>query len=212
MRISATSSAALLLLLPALTSAKVLVKRDVLAAAPAVPLKDYTAVATPGLATVATPKPGVGTKDAPVDGLDGKPHAGPFVDISSDDKKKPAAGGEDIKKPLPASLQKLGAASKSDDWELIPEKNDGVMDATDRVAPKKGTTGTEGGVSERTKKEKAADSLLGDKVEKDPIAPKEAPPVPPSEEEQMKLKAGALADKVVTLVGKPKGAQGLEVR
>lgn len=204
MRISAAAPSLLLLLLPALTSAKVLVKRDVLAA-PAVAQKDRAAIATPVAATNPTVKLGVGTKDAPVDGLDGKPHAGPFVDVSIDKKKKPAAGVEDIKKPLPTSLKKL-----QDGAELIPEKNDGVMDATDRVAPKEGTTGTEGGVSERTKNEKSLDSTSGEKLEKDPIAPKEAPPVPQSEEGETKLK-GVPQDKLITLTGKPKGAQGLEV-
>ncbi|GAB7349831.1 hypothetical protein MBLNU459_g0537t1 [Dothideomycetes sp. NU459] len=209
MRVSAAaSSSLLLLLLPALVSAKALEKRDALAAA-ATPLDDHPAVATPNAVVPPTVKPGVGTKDAPVDGLDGKPHAGPFVDISADEKtKKPIAGGEDIKKPLPTSLKKL--KESAEDWELIPEKNDGVMDATDRKAPKKGTTGTEGGVSERTKKEKGPDGLIGEKTEKDPIAPKEAPPLPHSEEEQIKIKPAAAKGGVTTLTGKPKGAQGLE--
>ncbi|KAK3096337.1 GCR1-dependent translation factor 1, partial [Teratosphaeriaceae sp. CCFEE 6253] len=36
--------------------------------------------ATPSAKSTASSRPYVGTEDAPVDGLDGKPHAGPFVD------------------------------------------------------------------------------------------------------------------------------------
>ena len=48
----------------------------------------------------------------------------------------------------------------------IPESNDGVMDDKNRVGPKQGTTGTEGGVSGKSS------SSLEAKV---PYAPKEAP-------------------------------------
>ncbi|KEQ70382.1 UPF0016-domain-containing protein, partial [Aureobasidium namibiae CBS 147.97] len=125
-----------------------------------------------------------GTKDAPVDGLDGKPHAGPFVDITPEDKKKPAAVAEDLVKPLPTSLSKL-KGSDATDFGAIPEKNDGVMDDVNRLAPKEGTTGTEGGVTERNKKDKAVQGQTGEKAEKKPETPKEAPPLPHSEEERM---------------------------
>ncbi|KAL1301844.1 hypothetical protein AAFC00_006029 [Neodothiora populina] len=163
-----------------------------------------------------TVKPGVGTKDAPVDGLDGKPHAGPFVDTTPQDKgtknKKPAAGFGELEKPLPTSLEKLKQGGYGSD-EAIPEKNDGVMDDPNRSSPKQGTTGTEGGVSERTRKDKSLDAKLAE-TEKTVEPPKEAPPLPNSEESPVRSKAAqeveTLGDKVVTLTGKPKGAQGLE--
>lgn len=172
--------------------------------------------ALPGGPTV---KPGVGTKDAPVDGLDGKPHAGPFVDVSTQEKapKKLAAAVEDLEKPLSKSLQKLKESGYTSDDELaaIPEKNNGVMDDTSRATPKKGTTGTEGGVSERTRKDKTLEGKLGS-TEKTVEPPKEAPPLPHSEQEAMDEITGLRIDKVkdrtVLLTGKPKGAQGLEVR
>lgn len=211
-------SALLLLLLPAIASSAAIEPKaqdGVLAAkAPVVgAVKDYTAITTSN-SRAPTQKPAVGTKDAPVDGLDGKPHAGPFVDITSDDKKKPVAGGEDLVKPLPTSLSsklKEGGYGSSTELEAIPEKNDGVMDDINRVTPKKGTTGTEGGVTERNKKEKAAQGQTGEKVEKKPETPKEAPPLPHSEEERIKDSPEKVKGGTITLTGKPKGAQGLEV-
>lgn len=232
MRLRTSPSPLLLLLLPALAAAltpqnpdrKQILEADSPAAAVK---KDYPAAAAavipPGTTTSfyggPTVKPGVGTKDAPVDGLDGKPHAGPFVDISTTEKtaKKPAAEVEDLRKPMPtSSLQKLkdSGYTSQDGWALIPEKNDGVMDDSTRATPKKGTTGTEGGVSERTRKDKSLEAQLGSS-EKGVESPKEAPPLPHSEQEAIEKDTAPegekLKDKVVTLTGKPKGAQGLEV-
>lgn len=129
------------------------------------------------------------TKDAPVDGKDGKPHAGPFVDLgtpSSDSKELPAL------KDRPADPTIV-------DGKRIPESNDGVMDDKNRASPKKGTTGTEGGVSEKEKERKLKEEQTGEKAETKPPTPKEAPPLPHSEQE--KIAAGS--------EGK---ASGLEVR
>ncbi|EGP89607.1 uncharacterized protein MYCGRDRAFT_12608, partial [Zymoseptoria tritici IPO323] len=107
------------------------------------------------------PKPYKGTEDAPVDGMDGKPHAGPFVDTTPDDPKEKKSKGDAEKKPAkPAALEKFGD-------EKIPEKNDGVMNDENRPIPKKGTTGTEGGITEKGKAKKEA--------EVKPQSPKEAP-------------------------------------
>jgi hypothetical protein len=206
MRVRSPPSALLLLLLPALVSSAVIEPKaqdGVLAAKAPVAgaVKDYTAITTSN-SRAPTGKPVVGTKDAPVDGLDGKPHAGPFVDITPEEKKKPAAVAEDLVKPLPTSLSKL-KGSDATDFDAIPEKNDGVMDDVNRLAPKQGTTGTEGGVTERNKKEKAVQGQTGEKAEKKPETPKEAPPLPHSEQELIGKDSP---------VGKPKGAQGLEVR
>lgn len=224
MRLRTNPSPFLLLLLPILTGALTVEtpeKRQILEAQAPAPVKDYAAF--PGTSTLVlgpTVKPAVGTKDAPVDGLDGKPHAGPFVDTTPSDKtKKPAAGAADAEKPLPTSLDKLKKEgySSEDGWALIPEKNDGVMNDPNRSAPKQGTTGTEGGVTERTRKDKSLEGQLAD-AEKTVDPPKEAPPMIDSDLDQTKAKAAkaaqdveTLGDKVTTLTGKPKGAQGLEV-
>lgn len=215
-----------MLLLPALASALSVpqdAKDTVLdAVAPrdvAVPKKDYTAILPTSLKPGPTVRPDVGTKDAPVDGLDGKPHAGPFVDTTPD-AKKPAAGGDDLptlKKALPTSLAKLKSSYSSEEgWDLIPEKNDGVMDDENRLAPKKGTTGTEGGVSEKEANRKLQEHRTGEKLEKTPDPPKEAPPLP-HDEEQERLAVKEKKEKEVQDADekkpteKPKGAIGLEV-
>lgn len=127
----------------------------------------------------------VGTKDAPVDGKDGKPHAGPFVG-SEKDPKKPKTGSEDVEVVL--------GKGKDDSSELvtpdggkIPAVNDGVMNDPSRELPKQGTTGTEGGVSEKDKVRKAQEGQTGEKVEKKPDSPKEAPPLPLSEDSKSKI-------------------------
>ena len=125
-------------------------------------------------------KADVGTKDAPVDGKDGKPHAGPFVG-SEKDPKKSKSDTEDRE----AVLAKDDTKYKAADGSPIPEVNDGVMNDPSRVLPKQGTTGTEGGVSEKDKARKAQEGQTGEKLEKKPDSPKEAPPLPHSE--QVKL-------------------------
>ncbi|KAI9050503.1 hypothetical protein LZ554_005665 [Drepanopeziza brunnea f. sp. 'monogermtubi'] len=115
----------------------------------------------------------VGTKDAPVDGKDGKPHAGPWV-------------GKDKSKALNDAEKDSLMDDKSEviviDGEKIPQSNDGVMDDPSREKPIKGTTGTEGGVSERNKAQKAKEGQTGERVEKKPESPKEPPPLPHSEQ------------------------------
>nr|XP_023900341.1 GDT1-like protein 1, chloroplastic [Quercus suber] len=153
-----------------------------------------------------------GTEDAPVDGLDGKPHAGPFVDTTPELVKADQAGKAGVAttssaKSIPTSLEKFaGGAATKDGWNLadIPEKNDGVMNDEHRQAPEKGTTGTEGGVSERTKGRKAKGE-----TERLPKEPKEAPPLPHSEEEHVendrskKGKSSASDREVTAQAGKP---------
>lgn len=127
------------------------------------------------------------TDDAPVDGFDGKPHTGPFVDTTRDDDAtaKDGAASKDSTnnvKPRPADLDKWTQAG-TQEWRLedIPEKNDGVMNDDNHVGPKKGTDGTAGGISEKEKERK----LKGEAAESynRPQEPKEAPPLPHSEEE-----------------------------
>ena len=112
--------------------------------------------------------------DAPVDGKDGKPHAGPFVETNAERERKLAASDEssstDSKDPTSQHVLPGG--------EVIPSSNDGVMDDKNRQGPKEGTRGTEGGVSEKTK-----DKLSGTENKPDP--PKAAPPLPHSEQQKI---------------------------
>jgi Ca2+/H+ antiporter, TMEM165/GDT1 family len=131
-----------------------------------------------------TLKADVGTKDAPVDGKDGKPHAGPFVDYEKDRKKQiPATEDGELIKKKPSTSK--DTETPHVDGRPIPEVNDGVMNDPSRELPKEGTTGTEGGVSEKDKARKAKEGQTGEKLEKKPDSPKEAPPLPHSEQEKI---------------------------
>lgn len=120
----------------------------------------------------------VGTKDAPIDGKDGKPHAGPFVETEAerDRKKAKDTADKDLADEEPAVITSAGPAKEQAD---LRQSNDGVMDDPNRMGPKDGTRGTEGGVSEKSKESKVGE-------EKKPDPPKEAPPLPHSEQEMMK--------------------------
>ncbi|KAK4547693.1 hypothetical protein LTR36_000650 [Oleoguttula mirabilis] len=140
-----------------------------------------------------------GTEDAPVDGLDGKPHAGPFVDTTPEESqtRKGAAGTTSSAKAIPTSLDRFA------DGADIPEKIDGVMNDETRVAPKKGTTGTGGGISEKDKERKA----MGDS-EKKPESPKEERPLPHSEQERIAAEQEKTLDKTKQIT--PKDAKNGE--
>ena len=135
------------------------------------------------LADLSKPKYDVGTKDAPVDGKDGKPHAGPFVGAEKDTKLTTATENPEL---TLATLKEDKAELVAPGGGKIPPVNDGVMDDPARQLPKEGTTGTEGGVSEKDKVRKAQEGQTGGKVEKTPNSPKEAPPLPVSEESKIK--------------------------
>ena len=106
-------------------------------------------------------------KDVPFDGKDGRPHEGPFVEIENSRKS-------DSEK-----------TSVYIDGKKVPESNDGVMDDKNRVAPKHGTTGMTGGVSEKDKQRKAKEGQTGERVENTPETPKEVPALPHHEEEKI---------------------------
>ncbi|KAF1855128.1 hypothetical protein Lal_00004256, partial [Lupinus albus] len=76
------------------------------------------------------------------------------------------------------------------DGEKIPETNDGVMFDTNRVHAQEGTTGTEGGVTERSKARKLEEEIAGEETFRKPSSPKEAPPLPHSEEEKIRASGG----------------------
>jgi hypothetical protein len=124
--------------------------------------------------TSTKPKYDVGTKDAPVDGKDGKPHAGPFVGQEKDPKKsKPSTEAAEAVISMENGVDMVAA-----DGSKIPAVNDGVMNDPSRQLPKDGTTGTGGGVSEKDKARKAKEGQTGERLEKKPDSPKEAPPLP----------------------------------
>lgn len=127
-----------------------------------------------------------GTLDAPVDGKDGKPHAGPWVETNADRDRKKAKemdGTVKVTKLDTQTMNRLGSGVS------LPDSNDGVMDDPNRLGPKDGTRGTEGGVSEKSK----GTNLV---TEKFPETPKEAPPLPHSEQEKLPVTQDTPADTV----------------
>lgn len=112
----------------------------------------------------------VGTEHAPVDGKDGMPHEGPWIQTETDRKKQKSQELDDDE-----TLMVYSKPSTAD----MPQSNDGVMDDRNRNSPTDGTRGTEGGVSERSKDSQALD-------QKKPEAPKEVPDLPHSEKEKIK--------------------------
>jgi hypothetical protein len=132
----------------------------------------------------------IGTKDAPVDGKDGKPHAGPFVGSEKDPKKSKTSSDDG---ELVVGKEEY-TDLKAPDGGKIPPVNDGVMDDPNRELPKQGTTGTEGGVSEKDKARKAKEGQTGERLEKTPDSPKEAPPLPESEQAKLKSEKAKAKD------------------
>jgi hypothetical protein len=221
MKIRTKHSSLILLLLPAVASA--LSSHDIADLPAPVAIPEQTEV----LPEAGVKRHDIPTRDAPVDGKDGKPHHGPFIDI--DDHRKTAAVIPDAESNAAAgpgtgtetvSIARseaeagagAGAATKADtnteslpvlkgrpddptivDGEKIPESNDGVMFDTNRAHPQEGTTGTEGGVTERYKARKLEEDLAGEETFRKPSSPKEAPPLPHSEEEKIR----ASGDKAV---------------
>jgi len=171
MRLRNRKSPLLLLLLPSLAIATAAADKEL----------DRDSLAAAGSASTARR---YGTKDAPVDGNDGKPHAGPFVELDSS-----SGTVED----LPA-LKDRPADPLIVDGKRIPESHDGVMDDKSRSGPKKGTTGTEGGVSEKEKDRKMREKQTGEKVENKPPTPKEAPPLAHSDQERIQAANEAKSD------------------
>ncbi|KAI9757375.1 MAG: hypothetical protein M4579_003489 [Chaenotheca gracillima] len=130
-------------------------------------------------------KTDVGTKDAPVDGQDGKPHAGPWVEAGAD--KDRTTDLDDPPEDEDADMLGLKPAPRPLKDPPLPEVDGvSVMDDPNRDAPKKGTTGTEGGVSEKDKNRKDQEFGGGELSEKKPDSPKERPPLPHSEQEKLK--------------------------
>ena len=113
----------------------------------------------------------VGTKDAPVDGQDGKPHAGPFVDSSS--SKKHSVTGD-------------SASSKRKSRKLEVEDEESDEESSRKF--QKGSTGTEGGVSEKSRSKEAHESETGEKKYQKPKSPKDTAQVPSVDDDEFSTK------------------------
>lgn len=111
----------------------------------------------------------IGTEHAPVDGRDGMPHEGPFVETNAERtrKKTQGIGYEDDLVP-----EKSPYTSGD-----LPQTNDAVMDDRLKSNPAEGTRGVEGGISEKSKENRLSD--------KKPDPPKDARPLPNHEAETL---------------------------
>jgi len=194
----------LLLLLPVLQVLATSVAEDTLnhkllarAAVPAA-VPAYTQAAFVAEASPAATSGAKGTKDAPVDGLDGKPHAGPYVDDTPKAHEKAPNVVEDLGSP---KKPKASPGSVLVDKVLDGDKSV-MQDPSRKLAT--GKTGTEGGVSAKDKERLAHEDKTGSKMKQVPESPKEAPPHPA---DQKHLKGDAVATASVTRV---LGAGGLE--
>ena len=227
MRLRRRPSPLLLLLLPCLSLALPPSSQDeviALAEGRQLPKEDRIIEAASSISVSPTLKPtntpGLRPKDAPIDGKDGRPHTGPFVETAAErDRKKAKENGDEVdlpaagSKPIPVDIPK--GASYTDESEM-PKSNDGVMDDPNRVGPKEGTRGTEGGISEKNRDRIAQEGQSGYKSGKQPDQPKEAPPLPHSEQEKLEPKEGKgketpSKDGTVEEEEKPKELGGLEV-
>jgi hypothetical protein len=171
------------------------------AAAPA-----YTNALPDPSPAAATPGSAKGTKDAPVDGFDGKPHAGPYIDDAPASHDKQPAVVEDLgtgKKTIPKP--KDSTLVGPEDAVLDGDKS--VMQDPDRKLAT-GKTGVEGGVSAKDKERLAHEDKTGSKKEQVPTSPKEAPPLPHGEQTHLKAPAPTPTETTSTRVY---GAVGLEV-
>ncbi|CAI7663468.1 unnamed protein product [Penicillium manginii] len=123
-----------------------------------------------------------GSSDVPVDGKDGKPHAGPWVETGAERDRKITGNtivGSDDYELAPSRLDTKIPSSdhlNTDGGKVIPHSNGGVMNDPNRAGPKEGTRGTEGGVSAKEKENQYAEKVPG--------SPKEAPPLPHGEKQK----------------------------
>ncbi|KAI4142060.1 MAG: hypothetical protein L6R39_005098 [Caloplaca ligustica] len=212
MRIRHSTASLLLLLIPRLHHTYAIRSSEQVAAALAegkqLPKDEGPSPSVPSSLAKSNIDGSVGTKDAPVDGKDGRPHQGPFVETSAErDRKKAKESGDDepaatAKKP--PTTDKLKEASYKDGWKMeLPETNDGVMDDPNRSGPKEGTRGTEGGISEKSRDGKSEGDSGLTRSEKKPDPPKEAPPLPHGEQEKLGSKDGKEPSKKVSEAKSP---------
>lgn len=117
----------------------------------------------------------IGTEHAPVDGRDGVPHAGPWVETSAERERRKSGQSDGTLSDSETTLK----IAKNDYDDGIPQSNEGVMDDKSRSGPVEGTRGTEGGITEKSK-------LKPSTVPVKPETPKEKLPLPHSEKENLK--------------------------
>jgi putative Ca2+/H+ antiporter (TMEM165/GDT1 family) len=193
-----------LILLPALqvlarsTIAEIDDKKVARAAAPA-----YTSTYPDPSPAAVTPGSLKGTKDAPVDGFDGKPHAGPYIDDTPTSHDKQPAVVEDLgtgKKTVPGRKDSTLVGAEKE----VLDGDKSVMQDPDRKLAT-GKTGVEGGVSAKDKERLAHEDKTGSKKEQVPTSPKEAPPLPHGEQSHLKEAASISASST-----RLAGAVGLE--
>jgi hypothetical protein len=201
MRLRQSRAPALLLLLPALQvlGASIAAADNKLLERAAVSAYAHVSASpNPSLAPTAGPK---GTKDAPFDGQDGMPHAGPYInDDPSPTKKAPAVVEE-----LGPKKTIIGPSKPTSADDKILDGDKSVMQDPDRKLAT-GNKGTEGGVSAKDKERLAHEDKTGAKLEKVPESPKEAPALPHSDQKQLQGEVlGAETSSRVL------GAVGLEV-
>jgi hypothetical protein len=199
MRLQHSRASALLLLLPAvqILASSIAAADDKPLARAAVPAyPDVSASPNPSLAPTTNAK---GTKDAPFDGQDGMPHAGPYInDDPSPTKKAPA-----IVEELGPKKTIVGPTKPTPSKEVLDGDKSVMQDPDRKLAT--GNKGTEGGVSAKDKERLAHEEKTGEKLEKVPESPKEAPPLP---HDQKQLQADVL---VAETSSRAAGAVGLEV-
>jgi hypothetical protein len=205
MRLRRSRAPALLLLLPALrvlaASTANVATDQTLARAAAPAYAEVSGAPNPTLAPTSGSK---ATKDAPYDGVDGMPHEGPYV---NDPLKADATQA----KKAPAIVEELGpkktivGPAKGVKEDAVLDGDKSVMQDPDRKSAT-GTKGTEGGVSAKDKERLAHEDKTGEKLEKVPESPKEAPPLPHGEQKQIH---GDVLDAASSTRGP--GAVGLEV-
>ncbi|EGE05823.1 hypothetical protein TEQG_04833 [Trichophyton equinum CBS 127.97] len=127
--------------------------------------------------TVSSDDPATWDYNSPFDGKDGKPHAGPFVETNAERGRKKSSknGGGSKQEDEEDDTFSEDTEHIAPDGTKIPHSNDGVMDDKNRSGPKEGTTGTEGGVSAKSKGKDTS-------TNRKPDSPKELPPLPHSEQ------------------------------
>ena len=178
--------------------------RQTLILLPALQVPAHTSAFPDPSPAAVTPGTIKGTKDAPVDGFDGKPHAGPYIDDTPTSHDKQPAVIEDLgtgKKTVPGRKDSTLVGAEKE----VLDGDKSVMQDPDRKLAT-GKTGVEGGVSAKDKERLAHEDKTGSKKEQVPTAPKEAPPLPHGEQSHLKEAASVVASST-----RLAGAVGLEV-
>ncbi|KAJ5692332.1 hypothetical protein N7462_001755 [Penicillium macrosclerotiorum] len=170
-------SSSILLLLPAITAASADIKQ-------ATPSSVQISSSDLGSRyidpdSIASSNVAKGSLDVPVDGKDGRPHAGPWVETNAERDRKSNKGSDEIDLVSTKFETKIPSSQhlNTEEGKMIPHSNGGVMDDPNRSGPKEGTRGTEGGVSEKGKENQYAEKVPG--------SPKEALPLPQSEKQTL---------------------------